>query len=61
MTGQEIRDIRKRLGLSLSELAKALGLHGKCAERTIRRWQKRGNAPDDVEEKLRNLILHKGV
>lgn len=38
MTPDELREARRKLGLSAATLAKALRL-GKAGERTVRRWE----------------------
>lgn len=39
MTGDEAKEIRKRLGLTQAQLARVLGMSGAHAGRTVRRWE----------------------
>ena len=45
-------EIRERLGLSRSELARALGV----AEPTVARWEKKDHAPSGVAAEIFNAI-----
>lgn len=62
MKGIEIYKARKKLGMTLIEFAKAVGLRGKYAERTVRRWQKEETRPRGGEEMvIKQLMKDRGI
>jgi DNA-binding transcriptional regulator YiaG len=51
MTGDEIRRLRERLGLSQEQLAKKLGVH----RNTVIKWEVKGNFTIESEQALKRL------
>lgn len=41
MTPEEVTEFRHELGLSLAQFARAIGMAGADADRTVRRWETR--------------------
>ena len=54
LSGAEIREARKRLGLTQDELAERMGLHGK---QTISQWERGVRTPQGPSLKLLETLL----
>lgn len=61
MKPQEIRTLRKSLGLSVKQFAAALGFTGKHASVTVYRWETGARKPSIQTVKLMELLTKKKV
>lgn len=59
MTPAEFKSARKRLGLTQSQMAEALGFEGRNGERTVRRYEEAG--PSGSAARLAEMYLRHGI